>query len=437
MRRRLRIVPATLTGILGLPEMQGPIVLQAGLSQTSATDEWLVPSASAISGPLEQAGRLLVVTRSAKDDWNQVLRQTLAERKGEAPTAALILGRGPTVGTIAGACLVKGAFTSLDELILLGPGLPAIDLSSRLVSTADARRILAAQPAERLRRERWSRTIGALGLTTWRRLSDLSCAIVGCGRSGSLVASHLVRSGLRRLTLIDPDLVEPHNVGEMDLVTPADAGRPKVEVLSAYLSALADITVEAVAGRIDLKPAFSSAKQSDVLISCADDTTARWLTAVIGAAYLRPVLDIGSGVFERARGRQLGVDVRLVLPGRCLMCFGGLAQPAQIDGSAPPTANQASEVWQRQRSGSLRSLNQVAVGLAMRLMEDLVGGRITHSTWIHVEFDAEGMPRLERVRPPRVVGCPVCAVSGAGDGLLLDLPALRRRTIDRADSGRP
>ena len=32
--------------------------------------------------------------------------------------------------------------------------------------------------------------------------------------------------------------------------------------------------------------------------------------------------------------------------------------------------------WQTERAGSLRSLNQIAVGFAMRMLEDFIAGRL-------------------------------------------------------------
>jgi hypothetical protein len=46
--------------------------------------------------------------------------------------------------------------------------------------------------------------------------------------------------------------------------------------------------------------------------------------------------------------------------------------------------------------GSRRSLNQVAAGVGMRLLEDFIGARISASTWIRLVFDASGLPSLKR-----------------------------------------
>jgi molybdopterin/thiamine biosynthesis adenylyltransferase len=47
-----------------------------------------------------------------------------------------------------------------------------------------------------------------------------------------------VRLGVRSLTLIDPDAIEAHNLGEMDTVTEEDLGAFKVEALAKRLRSL-------------------------------------------------------------------------------------------------------------------------------------------------------------------------------------------------------
>ena len=61
--------------------------------------------------------------------------------------------------------------------------------------------------------------------------------IVGCGSVGSFIASELVRSGIRRLTLVDPDIVEWANLTRT-VYGYSDIGRLKVEALSDHLKAI-------------------------------------------------------------------------------------------------------------------------------------------------------------------------------------------------------
>ncbi len=66
------------------------------------------------------------------------------------------------------------------------------------------------------------------------RLHASSVAIVGCGGLGSNVAAMLLRSGVRRLTLIDFDVVETSNLNRQ-LFFRDQIGRPKTEALAETL----------------------------------------------------------------------------------------------------------------------------------------------------------------------------------------------------------
>ncbi len=107
--------------------------------------------------------------------------------------------------------------------------------------------------------------------------------------------------------------------------------------------------------------------------------------------------------------------MRLILPGdRCLLCWVGVANPATAmerlrSGPGPRGP------WHAERAGSPRSLNSVAAHLGLRMIEDLVAGRLSRSAWVCVEWDEAGIPRLEHRSPVRRPDCPLCARYGLGD----------------------
>src|SRR5262249_32691072 len=72
--------------------------------------------------------------------------------------------------------------------------------------------------------------------------------------------------------------------------------------------------------------------------------------------------------------------------------------------------------WQQERAGSLASLNQCAVGVALRLWEDFLAARVQASTWAHLEFASTG--HLTVTDPPVAAAehrCPLCRLSGWGE----------------------
>jgi molybdopterin/thiamine biosynthesis adenylyltransferase len=73
--------------------------------------------------------------------------------------------------------------------------------------------------------ERYSRQIlfRGIGAEGQRRLAEARVAIVGCGATGSAVASLLARSGVGSIRIIDRDYVEPSNLQRQTLFDESDA----------------------------------------------------------------------------------------------------------------------------------------------------------------------------------------------------------------------
>jgi len=70
------------------------------------------------------------------------------------------------------------------------------------------------------------------------RLAEARIAVVGVGGVGSWCAEALVRSGARRLLLVDDDAVAPSNLNRQCEATQETVGMPKVEAMKARLLAI-------------------------------------------------------------------------------------------------------------------------------------------------------------------------------------------------------
>jgi molybdopterin/thiamine biosynthesis adenylyltransferase len=409
-------------------------VCAAGLSRLPGRLEWLVHNPTRQAVPAgDTAPRLCVLAADAVPDLAPRLLAALRNAPADALIAALALGTGRAAGHLAGLCHTPQGIRALDGVTLCGPGLAGL-LSSNptdpetrrghLTPTTSAPHALADTAI-------WSRTVGALGEVTWQRLRRLNVAVIGCGRSGSVAAITLGRLSVSRLTLIDPDRLEPHNLGEMDGVGPADLGRAKAHAVAASVagSLVEPGAVVGVPVSILSLTGSVAAKQAEVLFCCVDNPAARLATALLAALYVKPLLDVGTGIFRRGGARRLGADVRLVLPERCLLCCGGIAELRRgraelLAGVTVPGNDRADQdAWRQERAGSLRSLNGVAVSLAVRLLEDLVGARVVGSTWLHLEFQEDGIPTLEHRQPPANPRCRLCALTARGDQGIPELAA--------------
>ncbi len=84
--------------------------------------------------------------------------------------------------------------------------------------------------------ERYSRQVlfAGIGQEGQRRLLESSVAIVGCGATGSALASLLARSGVGRLRIIDRDYVESSNLQRQTLFDEADAAQSLPKAIAAY-----------------------------------------------------------------------------------------------------------------------------------------------------------------------------------------------------------
>jgi molybdopterin/thiamine biosynthesis adenylyltransferase len=274
---------------------------------------------------------------------------------------------------------------------------------------------------DQTRTERWSRTVGALGQDGWVRLSRLHYAVVGVGRSGSLLADAVACGWGAGVTLIDPDRLEMHNLGEMAGVGTTDLGRPKALAVARGLRRRvpAGSPVEAVAHSATRLPALHALRHSDVIVGCVDHDGARLALAALAVLFCKPYLDVATGIHGTGDSRRMGADIRLVVPGEhCLLCLGGLADlaGAQRALTSADTEGQfvRSRSWRLERTGSLRSLNHLAVGLALRLWEDFITERLRGSTWLRAEVDPAGRPAISH-SPGTVAGCPLCPLLAQGE----------------------
>ena len=396
-------------------------LVRVGLHHTPPDNQWLVRDLVLSPHDLSPAHQQVFrVIRSAHlPSINPAILDLEAAVCGH-----LYLGDGPWRAHLRGFVRVADAIEPLHQLSLVGAGMHRIPIS-------DPPDQVHATNGRHTRSDhlRWSRTIGALGgEAVWQRLTQLSVAIIGCGRTGSLVAVSLARLGIRQLTLIDPDLVEIHNLGEMDGIGDADLGRPKAEALADRLRSLlpgVQVSISAVAASIAAPAAFDAAKACDVLFCCADNDAARLATAILATLYHRVLVDIGTGIFyrdspaeEQTSGRAqqreglvqsalspafsasqqpaprtMGADVRVILPGDgCLLCRGNLSNYAQavedICNHHEPADLQNQ--WSQHRAGSLRSLNQLAAALGVQMLQDVVSARLESSTWARIEFNEVG-----------------------------------------------
>jgi molybdopterin/thiamine biosynthesis adenylyltransferase len=196
---------------------------------------------------------------------------------------------------------------------------------SRIFVAGDRFRVFHAEPhGEQGLSPVFDRNIRAFGSQIQYTLGDLTIGIAGCGGTGSAIAEQLIRLGVRRLLLVDPDELSPSNVTRVYGSTPNDVGKRKVEVIRNHLRQIApDAKVDAIAGMITLEPIAKALSRCDLLFGCTDDNAGRLVLSRIATYLLIPVIDCGVLLSSRDSGEIDGIHgrVTVLLPGQaCLVC---------------------------------------------------------------------------------------------------------------------
>jgi molybdopterin-synthase adenylyltransferase len=132
-------------------------------------------------------------------------------------------------------------------------------------------------PDERYSRQLLFHGIGAEGQ---KKLPGSSIVIVGCGATGSVLASLLARAGVGKIRILDRDYVEPSNLQRQSLFDEADAADsvPKAIAAARKIKAFnSEIAVEAKVA--DLVPASASdlLQDAQLILDGTDNFETRYL----------------------------------------------------------------------------------------------------------------------------------------------------------------
>ena len=149
------------------------------------------------------------------------------------------------------------------------------------------------------KRERLRRTYDTWGRAVQSTIARLHVGVVGLGSVGSVVAESLARIGVGRLTLIDPDRVEEHNLDRLLFASAADIGKRKVDLAKRALrgSMMAErASIVAVPLSIHRRLAYARALDCDLIFSCVDKPVARDVLNFIANCHLIPVVDGGVAI---------------------------------------------------------------------------------------------------------------------------------------------
>lgn len=150
------------------------------------------------------------------------------------------------------------------------------------------------------------RTIQTFGEKTYSLLKNFKIGVVGCSGTGSPTIEQLVRLGVGKLVLVDPDFMEEKNLNRIINSTVKDTfdKKLKVDVFSDVINKIGlgtDVKTYSTNLYDDLT-ALKELTECDVIFGCMDSVDGRFLLNQLCAFYLIPYFDMGVHLSADGKG---------------------------------------------------------------------------------------------------------------------------------------
>ena len=124
------------------------------------------------------------------------------------------------------------------------------------------------------------------------QLVEARIVLCGAGTLGSQLAEHLLRQGVRQMTVIDHDRVEQHNLGTQNYEA-GDIGAFKVDALRARCYRATGVEIAVVSQPLTERNAAKLLRASDLVLDTFDTSASRRLVTETCVALQRPCLHLG------------------------------------------------------------------------------------------------------------------------------------------------
>jgi molybdopterin/thiamine biosynthesis adenylyltransferase len=206
--------------------------------------------------------------------------------------------------------------------------------------------------------------------------------IIGAGGLGSPAALYLASAGVGRITLVDDDVVDLTNLQRQIAHTTARVGMPKVESMTAALTAInPDVQVTALQTRVDAAALATLVQKATVVLDCSDNYATRH---AINAACVRNGTPLVAGAVIRFDGQITLVDPRDAL----LPCYACIFPPeAEFEEALCSTmgvfAPMVGVIGAMQAAEALKLIAGIGTSLAGRLL--MLDGRSMEWSTMNVQ----------------------------------------------------
>ncbi|MGH9499013.1 MAG: ThiF family adenylyltransferase [Terriglobales bacterium] len=241
--------------------------------------------------------------------------------------------------------------------------------------------------------DRYSRQVlfRGLGAEGQRRLAASRVVLVGCGATGSVLASLLARAGVGTIRIVDRDYVEPSNLQRQSLFDESDAAEslPKAIAAARKIAAFnSQIVVEPCVADLTPSNIASLLENTQLILDGTDNFETRYLINDFAVKNSLP------WIYTAAVG-SYGVTFN-ILPGQtaCLTCVFPLP---------PQGALETCET-----SGILNSAVNLAASFSATEALKFLAGTTESLRRTLLSFDVWQNERAEIVADKPRPGCPTC-----------------------------
>jgi len=268
--------------------------------------------------------------------------------------------------------------------------------------------------------EQFDRSVRAFGAEGQATLASLSIGIIGLGGIGSVVAEQLAHLGVRKLLLLDPDVLEETNLNRLIGATRLDIGRPKVEVAADLIRRInPQIEATAILGDVIMSNDARRILSSDFLFCCTDSHGSRAVINQLAYQYMIPAIDLGvrvqvrAGTVESVTGR-----IQMLAPGLpCLVCH-NLLDPEEVRRdllSEEARTRDPYIVGAVEPQPAVISLNSTVASLGVTMMLSAVVGLPGPARHQLVLFNRSVVRAVASDPLPKCVVCSINGMLGRGD----------------------
>ncbi|MBR1569961.1 MAG: tRNA threonylcarbamoyladenosine dehydratase [Bacteroidales bacterium] len=241
----------------------------------------------------------------------------------------------------------------------------------------------------------FSRTGRLVGADGMKRLQEATVILFGVGGVGSWCAEALVRSGIRKLTLVDSDRVSITNVNRQLMATTLTVGQVKVDALrtrlleinpDAEITAIQSVYSKETAGSFGLEQfdyiidAIDSLKDKSALLLHASSMPGK-LFSSMGAACKADPTGVKVAEFWNVRGCPLGAAIRKkyrkagTLPAKKFLCV----YDEEVLPNLGPEPGSSDDAWSSTKAvinGTLAHITGIfGFTLAGLVIQDILGRR--------------------------------------------------------------